>query len=284
MRLALRFPTLLAGLLTGLLLSVGILNLQQRSRYQIPEDGVTWTDSADGVKAWIVSVDGPGYRVGIREGDLLSAVNGVTIHRASEATREVFRSGLWSQVVYELVRQGNRFRVRLVTVPQSRSNPVRHLLDLVGLLYLIIGAFILLRRWNSRYSLHFYLFCLASYVLYSFSYTGKLNGFDWTIYWLNVAATVLQPALFLHFCLRFPERASFVRERRFAIPLVYLPGTFLGLVHVMVASGVFVVPVSLLTARWVLDRIELIYLALYFLAPERLVMRFCVERSRRIGA
>src|SRR6516225_2510439 len=266
MRLALRFPTLFAGFLTAVLLSLGILNLQQQSSYQIPEDGVSWADSADGVKAWIVNADGPGYRAGIREGDLLNAVNGVAIRRGSDATREVFRNGVWSRLVYDLVRQGNKFRVTLVTVPQSRSNPVRHLLDLVGLLYLVIGAFILLRRWTSRYSLHFYLFCLASYVLYSFSYTGKLNSFDWAIYWLNVAATLLQPALFLHFCLRFPERASFIRERRFAIPLVYLPGAFLGLVHVMVASGVWVLPVSLLTARWVLDRIELIYLALYFLA------------------
>jgi two-component system, NtrC family, sensor kinase len=166
MRLAVRFPTLVAAMLTAVLVLLGILNLQQRGRYQIPEDGVSWVDSANGVKAWIVSVDGPGYRAGIREGDLLSAINGVTIHSASDATREVFRSGVWSKLAYDLVRQGDRFRATLVTVPQSRSNPVRHLLDLVGLLYLVIGAFILLRRWTSRYSLHFYLFCLASYVLY----------------------------------------------------------------------------------------------------------------------
>jgi len=279
MRLTLRFPTLVAALLTGVLVLLGILNLQQRSRYQIPEDGVSWVDSANGVKAWIVSVDGPGYRAGIREGDLLSAVNGVTVHNASEVTQEVFRSGVWSKLAYDLVRQGDKFRATLVTVPQSRSNPVRHLLDLVGLLYLVIGAFILLRRWTSRYSLHFYLFCLASYVLYSFSYTGKLNGFDWVIYWLNVAATLFQPALFLHFCLRFPERASFIAQRRFAIPLVYLPGAFLGLVHVMVASGVWVLPVSLLTARWVLDRIELIYLALYFLAGA-ICLQYSCNRTR----
>jgi PAS domain S-box-containing protein len=116
-------------------------------------------------------------------------------------------------------------------------------------------------------------------VLYSFSYTGKLNGFDWTIYWLNVAATLLQPALFLHFCVRFPEPVSFIRERRFMIPLVYLPGAFLGLVHLMVASGVWVLPVSLLTARWVLDRTELIYLALYFLAGAA-CLQYSFHRTR----
>jgi PAS domain S-box-containing protein len=279
MRLTLRFPTLVAALLTAVLVLLGILNLQQRGRYQLPEDGVSWIDSANGVKAWIVSEDGPGYRAGIREGDVLRAVSGTTIHSASDATREVFRSGVWSKLTYDLVRQGDTFQATLVTVPQSRSNPVRHLLDLVGLLYLVIGAFILLRRWTSRYSLHFYLFCLASYVLYSFSYTGKLNGFDWAIYWLNLAATLLQPALFLHFCLRFPERAYFIAERRFVIPLVYLPGALLALFHVVVASGFWVLPVSLLTARWVLDRIELIYLALYFLAGA-VCLQYSYNRTR----
>jgi PAS domain S-box-containing protein len=279
MRLTLRFPTLLAAFLTSALVVLGIINLQQRSRYQIPEDGISWIDSPDGVKAWIVTVDGPGYRAGIREGDILSAIDGVAIHHAADATREVFGRGVWSRLAYDLVRQGNRLRVGLITAPQSRSNPVRHHLDLVGLLYLVIGAFILLRRWNSAHSLHFYLFCLASYVLYSFSYTGKLNSFDWTIYWLNVVATLLQPALFLHFCLRFPERPAFVREQKFAIPLVYAPGAFLGLFHVMVATGVLVLPVSLLTARWVLDRIELIYLALYFLAGAA-CLQYSYNRTR----
>ena len=36
-------------------------------------------------------------------------------------------------------------------------------------------------------------------------YTGKLNGFDQVIYWGNLIAGWLAPALFLHFCLTFPE-------------------------------------------------------------------------------
>jgi len=54
---------------------------------------------------------------------------------------------------------------------------------------------------------HFYVFCLVSFIFYAFKFTGKLNQFDWTIYWGNVAAWLLQPALFLHFVLTFPEKA-----------------------------------------------------------------------------
>ena len=73
-------------------------------------------------------------------------------------------------------------------------------------LYLFIGLFIFVRRWNAPRAVHFYIFCLVSFVLYSFHYTGKLNSFDWNIYWGNVVALLLQPALLVHFALVFPER------------------------------------------------------------------------------
>ncbi len=75
-----------------------------------------------------------------------------------------------------------------------------------------------MRRWTAPKSAHFYLFCLVSFVFYSFHYTGKLNDFDWIIYWSNVVAWLLQPALFLHFALTFPERKALVNRRPWLIP------------------------------------------------------------------
>ena len=142
--------------------------------------------------------------------------------------RAADRAGVWSQATYDLVRNGEKFQTSLVLVPQAAPKTIRHFLTLVGLLYLFIGTFILLRRWTAPKCLHFYVFCLTSFVLYTFSYTGKLNLFDWTIYWLDVVALLLQPALFLHFALTFPEPKGFVRERRWLIPFVYLPALLLG--------------------------------------------------------
>ncbi len=51
-------------------------------------------------------------------------------------------------------------------------------LRLIALIYLGIGLYVLLRRWTAPKSLHFYIFCLTSFVFYSFRYTGKLNQFD----------------------------------------------------------------------------------------------------------
>jgi PAS domain S-box-containing protein len=264
--LTFRFTTVFLALLSLALVVFGILNFQQRRLYQLPDDGVSWVDTPQGVVAWIVAPDSPAERAGINQGDRLEAINSAPVKRAVDAVREVFRSGVWSQATYDLVRNGQKFRADVVVSPQSDSKSLRHYLELVGLIYLLIGTFILVRRWTAPKSLHFYVFCLVSFVLYTFSYTGKLNVFDWTIYWLNVVALVLQPALFLHFCLSFPERPSFLRQRPTGVLLVYLPGTLLLGIHVLVATGILVWSLPLLVTRWMLDRAELIYLAIYFLA------------------
>ncbi len=261
-----RLTTLSLALLSLVLVVFGALNFQQRGLYQAPDDGVSWIDSPQGVIAWIVIRGGPADRAGIREGDQLRAINGRPVPTAAEAVQQVYRTGVWSLAAYNLVRNGEPFDTSLVLVPQGTASSVRHYLALVGLLYLLIGTYILFRRWTARKSLHFYVFCLASFVLYTFAYTGKLNLFDWTIYWLNEAALLLQPALFLHFCLTFPERSSLIRERRYLVPFLYLPGALLGVVHVLVAADILVLPLSLLQSRWLLDRVELFYLAAYFVA------------------
>jgi len=260
-----KFATLSVALLSLVVVIFAVLNFQQRWVYELPDDGVSWVDSADGVTAWIVARGGPGERAGIREHDILRAINGKPIERAVDAAREVFRSGVWSEASYDLRRAGEEFRTSVVILPQDNSSSLRHYLEFVGLLYLFIGTFILVRRWTAPRSLHFYLFCLTSFVLYTFAYTGKLNLFDWTIYWLNVVALLLQPALFLHFCLTFPQRPAYVRRRGYLFPLLYLPGALLLAFHVMVSRGILVLPMPLLQASWLVDRVELVYLAAYFL-------------------
>jgi PAS domain S-box-containing protein len=271
-----RFTTIFLALLSLTLVVFGVLNFEQRRIYQLPDDGVSWVDTSTGVTAWMVSPDSPAERAGIIQGDKLEAINGAQIRRSADAAREVFRSGVWSQATYDLVRDGRAFRAQVVVSPQNNSKSLRLYLDLVGLIYLLIGTFILVRRWTAPKSLHFYVFCLTSFVLYTFSYTGKLNLFDSTIYWLNAIALLLQPALFLHFCLSFPERPAVLRSRPAATALIYVPGVLLLTLHFLVAMGVLVWSMPLLLTRWMIDRIELVYLAAYFLAGA-----FWLERSYR---
>src|SRR5207249_4711124 len=159
-----------------------------------------------------------------------------------------------------LWRQSVPLDSTVILIPAERS--LNDWLGMIGVVYLGIGLYVLLRRWTTPSSLLFYIFWLVSFALYSFHYTGKLNQFDWTIYWGNVVAWLLQPALFLHFVSTFPEKRNFVQRHRFAIPAFYLPGLLLFAIH---ASAL-----TLLRAterlRWNLDRLEMAYLAAFSVA------------------
>src|SRR5579862_7568730 len=237
------------------------LNFQQRSRLLLPDDGVTWMDTAQGVTAWHVVPGSPADRAGIREGDGVQSVAGVAVHRATDVTRILYRSGPWTEVKYGIRRNGESLDVPLVTVPQDTSSSIENYLRLTALLYLFIGLFIFVRRWNAPRAIHFYVFCLASFILYSFHYTGKLNSFDWIIYWSNAAALLLQPALLLHFAAVFPERKGPLLPKLAAVYSV--PAMLLAL-QIFVATGTLDFMPSI-SSRELLDQIDLLYLGAYFL-------------------
>lgn len=238
-----------------------VLNYQQRSRFIQPDDGVTWMDSTQGVVAWHVMPSSPADRAGIEQGDYVESVRGAKIQRDTDVKRVLWRAGPWTEVRYGMRRAGQVFQVSLVTVPQENPTSLEDYLLITALPYLFIGLFIFVRRWNAPRAIHFYVFCLVSFIFYSFHYTGKLNSFDWIIYWGNVAAWLLQPALLVHFALVFPERRGAVWPKIAAVYVV--PAALLSL-HVFVSSGTldFLPSVG---NRDFLDTIELLYLGAYFL-------------------
>jgi two-component system NtrC family sensor kinase len=259
--LRMRLGAVLLALLTLAAVIFAVLNFQQRSRFILPDDGVTWMDSPQGVLAWHVIPDSPAAKAGIKEGDLVQSVRGITIHRASDVTRVLFHVGPWTEIRYAMRRGGEKFETPLVTAPQENPSSIENYLRVTALLYLFIGLFIFVRRWNAPRAIHFYIFCLVSFVLYSFHYTGKLNIFDQTIYWANVVALLLQPALLVHFALVFPERRGWLWPKLAAA--YSMPAALLTL-HAFVASGTLNFLPALSTRYW-LDKVELATLGIYFL-------------------
>ena len=135
---------------------------------------------------------------------------------------------VYSKASYTISRGGVTLDSSVILVPADRS--LNNWLRLIALIYLGIGVYVLLRRWTAPGSTHFYIFCLISFIAYSFKYTYKLNDFDTIILWSNIVAWLLQPALFVHFVLTFPEKREFVRRHPWLLALAYLPGaTLLGL-------------------------------------------------------
>ncbi len=200
-------------------------NFQTERRATAPNDGVTWVEHSGVLVADDVESDGPGTRAGIKLGDQLIAVNGQEVKNTSGLERQLYRTGVWQKATYSLVRHSVSLDSNVILEPANRT--LNNYLRGIALIYLAIGIYVLLRRWTAQGSTHFYIFCLVSFVAYSFHYTGKLDAFDWEIYWSNVAAWVLLPALFLHFVLTFPEKREFVRKYPWLLTLIYVPGAIL---------------------------------------------------------
>src|SRR6202521_4435050 len=255
-----RFVAILLALLTTAAVVYAGYNLQAERQFQVPDDGVWWVEHQDRLTADRVEAGGPGTRAGIKVGDQLTAIDQQEVNTTAARTHQLYRVGAWSKATYSLIRQSVPVDVVLIAVPAERSQ--YNWLRLIGLIYLGIGLYVLLRRWTAPGSTHFYTFCLVSFVSYAFHYTGKFNGFDWTIYWGNVAAGLLQAALFLHFVLTFPERHWFVRKHRWAIFAIYVPGLMLLSVHALALSFLGASEVL----RWNLDRLEMGCQALFFVA------------------
>jgi two-component system, NtrC family, sensor kinase len=267
--LRMRLGAILLALLSVAAVIFGAINYRQRSTFVTPDDGVTWQDSSGTVIAWLVSADSPAARAGIHPGDVLRALNEVPMQRSTQVTKRLWRIGLWAEAHYKLARNGQEFEASLITVPAYNPSSIENYLRVVGLLYLFIGLFIFLRRWTAARAVHFYIFCLASFIFYTFHYSGKLNPFDSTIYWGNVVALLFQPALLVHFAQVFPER----RQRLTSwITAVYVVPVALLFLHVSVATTAFGFVPSF-SARLLLDRIEILYLGIYFFIAAFLFLR-----------
>src|ERR1700687_25182 len=275
--LRIRLGAAVLALATLAAIVFGIINFQQRTIFSVPDDGATWLDTSDGVLAWHVTPHSPAANSGIRTGDHVLAINGAEIHGAIDVTKRLWRIGLWSQAHYRIDRGGRQFEAhyridrggrqfetQLVTQPAEKPSSIENYLRVVGLLYLFIGLFIFARRWNATRAVHFYIFCLVSFVLYTFQFTGKLSTFDWEIYWAGTVARLLQPALLLHFALVFPERRPANRWQGARLAAIYgVPGALL-LVRVLVGLQQLGFMPSI-DARILLDRLDAVCLGVYFL-------------------
>jgi len=254
------FKTTLIVLLTACLAVIGIQNIRQKRQHVTPDDGSGWIRTARGVEAFIVEDGGAADKAGIRKGDLLVAIDDRPITRATQVSEELDQLGVWSKVQYSLTRSGAGYVTTLVITPQPANLRLKGFLESVGFLYLLIGVFIFLRRWQAKGALHFYTICLASFGVFAFSYTGELNVFDWGVYWLDAVCLLFLPPLFLHFCLSFPHPKSFLERYAPLRVVLYLPALLLLGIQVLFVFNLLLVEAPLRT-RILLDQLHMLHFA-----------------------
>ena len=231
-----RVQATLLALATAGLFVLADLNLLQEHQSPQPDDGVWWREASGGLVAERVLPGMSGQVAGIQANDLLTGVatcascDDTSVTRLSDLERALYRTGSYGQVYYTITRDGIPLDtpVKVIPVPLDRSLQMGF--RVIGLIYLVIGFYVLFRRWGAPRATHFYLFCLVSFALYALKYTGKIDSggawdpLDQTVFWANILAEGLQPALFLHFAISFPEERFKSLRRHWLLPLIYAPG------------------------------------------------------------
>ena len=189
------------------LAAVGVSNLVLKASFTLMDDGAFWRQTAQGLVAARIAPGCPAARAGVREGDVLVAVDAEEALSPGrlESLLATRRSG--ERATYTLLRESERRVLDVVVQPLARGNvSAFYYLSLAGFFCLVVGSVVLLRRPPDRPALHFYAVCALFFLVYSISYTGSLTRFDWVLFWVDSLAVLFLPAVFLHFCLAFPER------------------------------------------------------------------------------
>ena len=98
--LRIRLGAVVLALLTVAAIVFAVLNFQQRSRFIVLDDGVTWVDTTNGVSAWHIVPGSPADRAGIRPGDIVESIRrradspGYRCHAGAVAPGPVVRRSL----------------------------------------------------------------------------------------------------------------------------------------------------------------------------------------------
>jgi two-component system, NtrC family, sensor kinase len=259
------FKVISTVLLTALFVIVGVVNLSDRASWKDPSDGVFWEDKAWGLTATKITPGGSGEKAGVKVGDRLISINGHPISNL----------GQYSDFLYQLREDASASYV-LATGSRMRTAPVQiearvllttkdSLRTLLAFLHLGIGLFVILRGGQQPRAFHFYWICLAAFIVYLYSWTPRLAPMDWLVYALSVLAFLLLPALFVHFCLRFPVDSTAGQSRA---PLLYAPFALLVMLQALWITG-YLVSIGLPrteAANALLDHIHLTYFSAGFLA------------------
>ncbi len=216
------------------LAGLGALSFARRIGTLEPDLGVEWTQSSSGPVALAVTPDGPAWNAGVRPGDVLRRIDGAEVDSALDAGSLPWNTPAGSTLVLDLARGPETVTAELPSRWLQRPEPYGYL-ALVGIAFFVSGLFISLRWPNVRGGFMYAWLAAALFVHLVCSHTGRADGLDWTIYWMDRIAGAMAPALLMHFGLVLSRRA--VPARRLGIAVAYAPAAAILFTDLWLAPG-----------------------------------------------
>ena len=78
------------------------VNLAHENNFDVPTDGIGWTEAQGGLEAARVPADSPGERAGIRKGDILVAIDDHPTPRLAPFEYVIYHDGVWAHSTYTI--------------------------------------------------------------------------------------------------------------------------------------------------------------------------------------
>jgi PAS domain S-box-containing protein len=280
-------PGVLPVAVALLLLTLGLANVLQRATSNEVEDGVLWVERSAGIVAAEVAPDSAAARAGVREGDVLIAVDGQPIEYRDDVLALQQRAASGERHSYTLIRLGSREVVAIAMAPvPSGAGALYYVLAAVGIFTLLVGAAVRARRPFDQATLHFFWLAVAFFGAFTFSFTGRFDRADWFFYWADEVALLMLAPLFLHFALVFPERPhahGYTAMLARWLPAIYLPAGVLASTRILALLRADLDPEYFVRLIAMLERLELLYLAVFLAAGLAVLIR-ALGRVRSVTA
>jgi two-component system NtrC family sensor kinase len=290
--------TMLLLSLALLALGSGIFNLRDRVLQRpVLTDGVAWQDDPQlGVQALRVESGSPAALADVRPGDYLIGISTTgnepfeLIERAEhvqvyldQAKDQLVQSGgltlsYWIErrndagdtVLREGIADLDRLQVRETHLVRGAY------LFLIGLLYLGLGLYFLLKQERAPHVTHFFFLCLLAFIVHAFSPTEEMRTqFDKAADFADTIALLLLAPVFLHFAAIYPIRYSLSPRRRWLGLLCYTPALLLIVIECLLRFATLRegLPFPAVNLRQRLNEIELAYFSISLLGSAGLLIR-----------
>jgi hypothetical protein len=288
-----------------LAVAAGGFNLRDRLiQKPVPTDGVLWRDDGKlGVVAEKVEIGGPAAQADVRPGDILIGISTTGTEPFDEITeaqqvqiyldqaKDQEQMGYPLTLSYWIERRNDagdtvikQGYADLQKLQYRETYTVRGLyMALIGLIYLGIGIYFLLKQGRAPYVTHFFFICLLAFIAYFYSPTEELRAqFDKGIDLLDSIALILLAPMFTHFAAIYPARYHLFTRRRWLAALLYAPALLLVVAEICLRFAGLreLIPVSQVNFRIFLSRIEIfIFAASIILSSLLLIRTFRKARS-----
>ncbi len=317
--------TLVLLFIAFLALAAGAFNLRDRlTQKPVYSDGVLWRDAegpdvfADDpaasrprryVVADKVEPGGPAALAGVYRGDLLLGIseNGVDfddITRAEHVQIHLdqvkYQPGFPDSVDlhYYVARRNDKGDAVIKDGVADLQNlqkrdmhtPRGLYFALVGLIYLGIGVYFLLKQGRAPYVTRFFVICLLAFIMHFYSPTEEMRTqFDKGIDLADAIAVALLGPFFVHFAALYPQRKRLVARgpwlSRAMAGCLYVPTSFLivGEVVLRVARFRALIPIPPVDFRYFLSKAEIALFAVS-LALSAALSILAFRRARSVVA